>query len=54
MFPGVDPELVNKAVDNKRNIRKPPLPQATATNMDLNGNVSIIFDENIMLPRTIS
>ena len=53
MFPGFDPQDIKEAIKNKRNNLKPPLPKVRATSMDLFGRITIIFDQDIMLPQTM-
>jgi hypothetical protein len=57
MFPGINPELIDKAMvqakENKINNVKPPLPKVIGSSMDFEGGISIMFDQEILIPPTI-
>ena len=54
MFPGVSTNEVEKAVENRRNNVKPSLPKVIGTSMDSLGQVTVVFEEEIMLPGTMN
>ena len=54
MFPGVSTEVIAKALEKKENNVIPPLPRVIATSMDLEGQVTILFDQDIMIPDEMS
>ena len=53
MFPGVRTDEITKALDNRRNNVKPSLPQVIGTSMDFLGQVTILFDQDIMMPEAV-
>ena len=57
MFPGVKPEKIKKALDNRKNQKKdfkPIIPKVTSTMMNMDGDFSIDFDVPMMMPETMS
>ena len=53
MFPGVDPNQVTKALENRESGFIPPLTYVKFGPMTDMGSISIIFSDDMMLPTLI-
>ena len=50
MLPGIAPDKIEEAIENRRKSEKPPLPKVTGTWMNYEGQIKIQSDQDIMMP----